>query len=180
MTRRAGRVRPARPADAESIADLVAEFAGPGYLLPRTLEDIRGTIDSWFVARRGEQLLACGSLLPYSDALAEVRSLAVAPRAQGRGLGGLVLRALIEEGRRRRYGSLFALTRAVDFFESHGFQVGQRVEFPQKVWRDCMACPFIDDCDETAVVLDLTAERAETEIPYSMKGRGVSYVQERR
>lgn len=175
-----GSVRSASPSESAAIAALVDHFAGPGYLLPRSLEDIKNSIGSWVVAKAGQELLACGSLLQYSPSLAEVRSLAVAPQAQGNGLGGAVLSALIELGELRRYQTLFALTRAVEFFESYGFQVGQRVEFPEKVWRDCLGCPFIDDCDETAVVLDLPAEQAVSGIRHSSKGRGVSYVQERR
>lgn len=153
------RARPADLEDVRAIAGLVDEYAGPGYLLPRQREDIRRTIDLWRIVRSPEGLLACGSLLPYSDELAEVRSMAVAPGRQGQGLGSAVLTELIEEGHRRGFEALFALTRAVRFFEDHGFSVSHRLEFPEKVWRDCLGCPFLDNCDETAVALDLAWDR---------------------
>lgn len=180
MTDARASIRRARAGDVTAIAELVDAFAAPGFLLPRSPEEIGATIDDWFVAYRGQALMACGSLLPYSPALAEVRSLAVAPEAQGNGLGGAVLAALIVEAERRQHKTLFALTRAVAFFEAHGFGVGRRIEFPEKVWRDCLACPFIDDCDETAVVLDLPAGPRGGGEAHPPQERGVPYVQERR
>ena len=32
------------------------------------------------------------------------------------------------------------------------------MDFPQKVWNECVRCPFFTDCREIAVVRDLRAE----------------------
>ena len=33
------------------------------------------------------------------------------------------------------------------------------MDFPQKVWSECVRCPFFTDCREIAVVRDLREER---------------------
>jgi N-acetylglutamate synthase-like GNAT family acetyltransferase len=68
------------------------------------------------------EIVACVSLLSYTPALAEVRSLAVHDRVKGAGWGRTILKAAILEARPRNI-TLFALTRAVAFFERGGFQV---------------------------------------------------------
>lgn len=148
-------IRPAARADAPAIATLVDSFARRGLILPRAEVAIRESIGTWIVASAPSGMLGCGSLVAYAEDLAEVRSLAVAPRAQRRGVGTALVRALIDLGRREGYAKLFALTRRVRFFERLGFEPAEVAWFPEKVWRDCAVCPLIDRCDEHAVVLNL-------------------------
>ena len=164
------RVRPARPEDVPAIVALVAAYARRGDLLPRTEEDIRASLDSWLVAEEQGVVLGCGSLVAYSPELLELRSLAVDESAQGRGVGMALTRALIEEARRRGARTLFALTRAVPFFERAGFRLTEMARFPEKVWRDCRLCPFLHNCDETAMVLELRPGGEESQpegVPYA-------------
>lgn len=149
------RIRRARPEDIEGIADLVEIHASRAQILPRTREAIHASIDDWVVAAEGAFVLACGSLMPYSPSLSEVRSLVVSDSEKRRGLGTALLQVLIEEARRRGVRTLFALTRAVPFFEKAGFRRSDRLPFSEKVWRDCVACPIQETCDEFAVVLSL-------------------------
>lgn len=158
-------VRRAVPADVPGIATLVEAFAREGQILPRSPESIHRGIGDWFVALEHEELLACGSLFTYPDGLAEVRSLVVRGSAQGRGLGTALVTALTAEAEARGMHRLFALTRAVRFFERIGFHRTYKLEFPEKVWRDCTLCPFLTHCDETAVVLDLVATMPSLVIP---------------
>jgi len=150
-------IRPARPEDIPGILTLVNDHARRGDLLPRTAGSIRDTLPDWLIAKdEAGTIVACGSLYFYSPALAEVRSLAVIDRAKGGGWGSTLVKGLIIEARRRGVVTLFALTRAVSFFQRAGFHISDRQRFPEKVWRDCVNCPLIDRCDETAVVLHLT------------------------
>lgn len=156
-------VRPAVLADVAGIAALVNDQARRGNLLPRSPQSIAASIGDWFVAAAapergpssGEEILGCVSLLAYPSGLVEVRSLAVQNSAQGLGIGRRLMVALIEEARRRRIATLFALTRVVGFFEQFGFAVTDRHRFPEKVWHDCWQCPLRERCDETAVILEL-------------------------
>lgn len=149
-------VIPATLADLPGILEVVNKYSRRGDLLPRSEESIRNTINNWVIAKTEDGVvLGVGSLLFYTPVLAEVRSLAVADEAQGLGLGGKIVARLIAEARHLRVPTLFALTRAVGFFQRMGFSITEKELFPQKVWTDCAICPLKDNCDETAVVLEL-------------------------
>ena len=148
-------IRPAVAADVAGIHGLVTEYSGRGDLLPRTLESISETLADWLVAEQAGVVMACVALLPYSENLAEVRSLAVNGAVHGQGWGAAIVAAAIAEAQRRGIPMLFALTRAVPFFVRAGFAITDKVFFPEKVWRDCNICPVRECCDETAVVLQL-------------------------
>ncbi len=145
-------IRKADLRDAQAISELVNLGEREGQLLPRTLDSIRESISDWVVAAEGAQVVGCGSLVEMGPTLSEVRSLAVAPSHRKSGLGSLLVRALIDEARDRRVPVVFALTRAVPFFERLGFATTVKEDFPEKVWRDCMICPVRNACDEVAVV----------------------------
>jgi amino-acid N-acetyltransferase len=73
------------------------------------------------VAELDGQVVGCGALHVFWEDLAEIRTLAVARQAQGRGVGGAVVRRLIEEGRRVGVARIFCLTFETAFFAGHGF-----------------------------------------------------------
>jgi amino-acid N-acetyltransferase len=148
-------VRRADEADVPAIVRIVAENVRQGHLLPRSAENIRASLPTWLVAELDGEVVGIASLLEMTPVLAEVRSLAVLPAFRSYGAGAALVRGLIAEARRRRYPTLFALTRAVGFFEKLGFTVTGQERFPEKVWRDCVLCPLQQRCDETAVVLEL-------------------------
>jgi N-acetylglutamate synthase-like GNAT family acetyltransferase len=148
-------IRRAAPEHVTGIAALVTRYSERGELLPRSTEDIASGLDDWVVAVWGDEVRACGSLVRYSPALSEIRSLAVSKDAKRNGLGLAIGQALIDEARHRDVHTLFALTRATGFFQKLGFQVSLTERFPEKVWRDCHLCPIQDRCDEVAVVLSL-------------------------
>lgn len=152
-------IRPATLADVPSIAGLVMANAIQGKVLPRSAAAIVATIGDWFVAAAGEEILGCVSLLRYTSGLVEVRSLVVGERYRGLRIGSRLMEALLLEARRREVPTLFALTRKLAFFERFGFEVSDRTRFPEKVWQDCRLCPLIDNCNETAMVLDLVTSR---------------------
>lgn len=146
-------IRPARVADVPAIAELVAYYARLRDLLPRPIGDIYQSVREWVVADIDGEIVACGSLLVMWGDLAEVRSLAVKPGYQGRGLGQQVVRTLVDEARTLGIPTVFCLTRAVDFFAGLGFTITDRDRFPRKVWKDCIHCPLFSNCDEVAMIL---------------------------
>lgn len=152
-------IRKATRRDAQQIAQLVNQCYSLGQLLPRPLNAIEASISDWIVAEGpGQVIIGCGSLLEMGPTLSEVRSLAVAPAFRKHGIGARVVEALIDKARDREIPTLFALTRAVSFFEKLGFGVTVKEDFPEKVWRDCVVCPVREACDEVAVVLSLGSQ----------------------
>jgi argininosuccinate synthase len=156
-------IRSAVTADLPAIVRLVNDHARRGEVLPRSALSIRDTLNDWLVGEGPDgRLVACVSLLHYSPVLAEVRSLVVHDDVKGQGWGRTIVQALIARARHHKVPKLFALTRAVPFFQKVGFAITVKERFPEKVWRDCFICPVKHNCDETAVVLQLS-EKLEVE-----------------
>lgn len=154
-----GTLRATRAAisDARAIHDLVNLYAARGEMLPRTMGEVYENLRDFFVVRDGDLFLGCVALhIVWSD-LAEVKSLAVAEAAQGRGIGSLLVEACIEEGREVGLDRLFALTYRPAFFERLGFEQADVMTLPRKVWNECYRCPKFPSCNEIALVLDLDA-----------------------
>jgi argininosuccinate synthase len=159
-------IRPATPKDIPAMLALINEHVRRGDVLPRTAQSIRETLPDWLVGIDADaELVACVSLLYYSDVLAEVRSLAVADKVKGQGWGSSIVKAMIAKAKQKQVPTLFALTRAVPFFQKMGFNISSMELFPEKVWRDCHVCPLLHNCDETAVALHLTPKPQPTNYP---------------
>jgi len=158
-------IRTGAPDDVAAIAALIAQNARKGGLLLRDEADIRANLDDFLVAEQSDAdgqrwIIGCGSLVPMNASLVELRSLAVDERARGSGVGRQLVAALVDEARRRSFSTIFALTRAVSFFEKCGFAVVPKEFFPEKVWNDCVACPMLENCDEVAVMMPLQPDQA--------------------
>ena len=131
---------------------LINYFAGRGEMLARPLSEIYENIRDYFVARQGEQVIACGALhIMWSD-LAEIKSLAVAEASQRRGIGGQIVAACLEEAKELGIATVFCLTYKPPFFERAGFTQVDKKELPHKVWTECYRCPKFPDCDEVALI----------------------------
>ena len=168
------KTRLAHPADVANICRLIQFYADQGLLLPRTAEQVRANLGCFLVLTENaggkglqaehttseERLLGCVALESYGPDLAEIRSLAVDPDAQDRGLGGRLLEAALGTARRRKIARVFAVTHAVPFFERHGFVATSRHDMPEKIARDCTGCPKARKCKLAAVVTVLCPERA--------------------
>ncbi|MEM3030658.1 MAG: N-acetyltransferase [Candidatus Micrarchaeia archaeon] len=145
----------ARIHDAEEISRLVEMYTKKARLLPRPLSEVYEHIRDFYVARVGEKPVGCCALHIYWKDLGEIRSLAVAPRWQRRGIGSALVRACLQEARRLRLKRVFALTLIPGFFERLGFRRVERNTLPMKIWSDCIRCPKFAECDEVAVVYEL-------------------------
>jgi amino-acid N-acetyltransferase len=146
------RVRRATPRDLPELEVFIARFTGDGTLLPRPRANLLHHLGDFRVARDGRgRLVGCGALQRVHATLAEVRSLAVDPRAQGGGIGSRLVRALTADARRLGVRRVFCLTRRPQFFARLGFEVVAKEKFPHKIWNDCMLCPRQSSCDEIAM-----------------------------
>lgn len=157
MTKNAMRVRRARANDVAAIHQLIAIYSPDGTLLPRSLDDIRAHRGEFIVAEAEGRLLGCGGLYRYPNGLLEIRSIAVAPDCQHRGVGTHLVRRLLQEAQRSNAKKIFLFTRIPDFFARWGFFVVSATSLPEKIWKDCRLCPRLTCCDEIPMVFGVAA-----------------------
>ncbi|MEM1452701.1 MAG: N-acetyltransferase [Planctomycetota bacterium] len=146
------RMRHARIDDVEAIMDLVNGLAAEGVMLPRSPASIVEKLRDFVVATVDGEFAGCGALAIIWTDIAEVRSIAVAPRFQKLGLGRLIAEFLIDEADELGIARVMAFTYVTGFFEKLGFQVVEHGSLPHKVFNDCLKCPKFHKCDEIAVV----------------------------
>lgn len=149
--------RKARMSDLPAMLELINGFARQGIMLPRNEFELSESIRDFTVVERGGAVAGCAALHFYGPAYAEVRSLAVAPEAQGTGAGRLLMESLEREAREFDLDVLFAFTYVPGFFAKSGYREIDRGALPLKAWKDCLRCPKFTACDEIAVVKELKA-----------------------
>ncbi|MEP6622551.1 MAG: GNAT family N-acetyltransferase [bacterium] len=115
------RTRPATSHDAQAIRALIDANVADGRLLPRTAEFIATNYHHFLVAEDDGVVVGCVHLDEYAPSLSEVRSLAVHPSMQGRGVGRALVGATERLARQRGCATLFAVSNDEAFFNHFGF-----------------------------------------------------------
>lgn len=149
------KIRQAEAQDVTALVELIEHYAAERVLLPRTRADIRESIGDFLVAEEKGRVLGCGALKLYSNELAEIRSLCVAPGIRRGGVGRALTKRLIKEANQLGITTVFALTLTPDFFLKCGFRLSARENFPLKISHDCASCALRFQCREQAVALRL-------------------------
>lgn len=146
-------IRKARLEDVKEVYALIAQHSRNGHILPRPIVELYGQVRDFSVWEddRGK-LAGCGALQIVWQDLAEIRSLAIEPEYEGRGLGTSLVESLMEEAREMGVERVFVLTYRIRFFERLGFARMEKSELPHKIWADCIKCAKFPECDETALV----------------------------
>ena len=146
------RARGATLPDVEHVYAIIEPYAREGILLPRSVSELCENVRDFVVAEEDGQVVGCGALHLYGTHLAEIRSIAVPPQSKGRGIGRALVDALMEESRRHKVTCVCLFTRIPEFFEHVGFEIARREMLPDKIYKDCVHCPKLTDCDEIAMV----------------------------
>jgi len=139
--------------DVERIHAIIDPYAEAGTLLPRSMAELCENVRDFVVAEEDGRVIGCGALHLYGMHLAEIRSIAVAPEAKGKGAGRALVDALMAEAKRQSVTCVCLFTRAPGFFGHLGFQVARRQELPDKIYKDCVTCPKLSNCDEIAMIV---------------------------
>ena len=146
--------RKARFQDAETIYNLIYDYAQKGEMLARSRNTIYETMRDMVVAENEDgEVVGVGGLHITWDSLAEVRSIAVSPKYKRHGIGSGIVKELIREGKEMGVKKIFTLTYKPHFFVTLGFREVKKEDLPHKVWKECIDCPKFPDCDETAMIL---------------------------
>jgi amino-acid N-acetyltransferase len=83
-------------------------------------------VSSFLVAAVGKRIVGCCALQIYSKRLAEVRSLAVDPNFQKRGIASQLVELCKRRARARGVREVFAVTSQTSFFGRAGFTTFRR------------------------------------------------------
>jgi len=113
-------VRRARTADVTMIKSLVDGYAGR-VLLVKEIVTLYESVQEFLVAELEGEVVGCGALHVLWADLGEIRTVAVHPRAVGRGVGHAIVAGLIDNARELGLARLFVLTFEKHFFGGHGF-----------------------------------------------------------
>jgi len=149
-------IRKAKISEGKAIHKLINSFAKEGKLLSRPLSEIYDHLRDYSVWVQGDgRVMGVCALHISWEETAEIRSLAVAPQMQGRGIGRELVRACLKEARELGIKKVFLLTYIPRFFYQFGFQETDKSTLPHKIWADCLRCPKFPHCDETAMILSL-------------------------
>ncbi len=114
-------VRPAQEVDLDALSQFIDPFVSQGRLLPRTRDELAELIKTGFIAASGNIVVGFAALEIYSPKFSELRSLAVAPEFQGRGIGRRLVAACLELARERKVFEVMAITSTDEFFRRCGF-----------------------------------------------------------
>jgi amino-acid N-acetyltransferase len=148
--------RSATVRDVEGIFRLVNSMAESGQMLRRSKYRIVTMLANFIVAEsRSGELAGCGALFPLWTDSAEIVALAVDPRFRGTGVGKQLVAKLLQRALSQGFPEVITLTYAVDFFSQLGFSVQPKDRFPRKLWRECLECPRLENCDEIAMSICL-------------------------
>jgi len=149
-------IRQAKISDAPAIHALVSSYAELDKMLFLSMADIYENLQRFTVAEVDEQVVGCCALqIVWSD-LAEIRSLAIDKAFLGKGIGKVLVLAVIEQARDFGVTKVFTLTLGSGFFEKLGFKEVAKEALPMKVWSDCAKCTKQECCDETAMIYEAT------------------------
>ncbi len=149
-------IRNPRVTDIDSIFKLTNKMADKGLMLHRSKLKIVEMINDFLVAvNERDEVVGCGAFSLLWTDLGEVKALAVEDGYQGRGIGKALVKALLEKGRALRVPEVITLTYQVEFFKKLGFVETDKEKFPKKIWRECLECPKLENCDEVALHLFL-------------------------
>jgi amino-acid N-acetyltransferase len=88
--------------------------------------------------------------------LAELRSIVVLKEYQGMGIGKRLIKKALREAKALGVKQVFILTYTPEYFKKLGFKEVDKNSLPQKIWGDCLRCPKFPECEEVAVIKNLS------------------------
>jgi len=158
-------IRKANVDDVPSLYAIINEFADKDLMLPRALHELYENIRDFKLAQSEDgEILGCAALHVNWANLAEVKSVAVKEKCQGKGIGKKLIQECILEAKELGISTIFCLTYQPEFFKTLDFLVIDRSELPRKIWSECIRCPKFNHCTEVAMSLKISEDEKDTPI----------------
>ena len=151
-------IRAAEFRDAERIFALISQNGD--MLVPRSLGNIVESVDRFVIAEAEGEMVGCASYQIHPEignaeaATVEVVSVAVKSMFRKRGIGRLLVEAIVANVKRFNPREVLVLTFAPEFFRKLGFSETPKTEVMHKLYTGCINCtkhadPFT--CPEIAM-----------------------------
>lgn len=137
-------IRVAELRDAERIYALIS--GNSDQLVPRSLGNVVETIDRFVLAEAAGELVGCAAYQIHPEignaeaASVEVVSVAVTATFRRRGIGRLLVEAVLAKVATFRPREVVVLTFAPEFFRSLGFVEIAKTEIMHKLYTGCINC----------------------------------------
>ncbi len=148
--------RPARLGDVPAMHALINQFAEQKLMLSRPLGELYENVRDFLIAEAEPGgLVGCAAVHIDTATIGELKALAVAQSAHGRGVGRVLVQAGLRAAADMGLERLFCLTYQAEFFAKLGFVRVDRSRLPTKVWSECVRCHRFLDCDEVAMWRDV-------------------------
>jgi amino-acid N-acetyltransferase len=108
-------IRKATSADFPAIQELIKLFPD------KLLQDHLPTPEEFTIAIEDNAIVGCCALEIYSKRLAEIRSLAVSPQHQGKGIATKLIDTCMQEAKDKNIYEVLTITGSSSLFEKLGF-----------------------------------------------------------
>jgi amino-acid N-acetyltransferase len=152
-------IRQAKATDVDHIYKLIKDNSDKGLMLPRTKYKIFSRLQGFVVLENeSQEIIGCGALVILWGDLAEIQSLVIVRHKQGMGYGKKMVEVLIEKAASLNIPKVLALTYQIEFFSKMGFTIIDKDSIPRKIWGECLECPKLEYCDETAMIYHVNTD----------------------
>ena len=154
------KIRQAGFGDVAAIYALIKEH--PREVVPRATSDIVKNIDRFLVAEIKGKVVgtAAWAILPEIGRAAhpsvEIKSVAMSKNFQRRGIGTILVKAMIKHVKKYRPAQIVVLTFSPDYFRKFGFREVPKETLMHKLYIGCLNCAKYDSpftCPEVAMTL---------------------------
>lgn len=148
-------IRKAKIKDIRQIQELINTFAKQDVMLPRSLNELYENIRDFWVMEDKNRIIGCAALHISWDDLAEIKSVAVLKKYQGKGIGRELIGVCLNEAIPLGAKKIFVLTYKPGYFKKFGFKRINHASLPHKIWAECINCCKFPNCQESALLKTL-------------------------
>lgn len=148
-------IRKAKIKDIRQIQELINTFAKQDVMLPRSLNELYENIRDFWVMEDKSKIIGCAALHISWDDLAEIKSVAVLKKYQGKGIGRELIGVCLNEAIPLGAKKIFVLTYKPGYFKKFGFKRVNHASLPHKIWAECINCCKFPNCQESALLKTL-------------------------
>ena len=115
-------IRKAKIEDVRQMQEMINAFAKQDIMLARSLNELYENIRDYWVKEEKGKVVGCAALHISWDDLAEIKSVAVLKRRQGRGVGRELIKVCLQEASALGIKRIFMLTYKPEYFKKFGFK----------------------------------------------------------